>query len=67
MALFAKRDAETTLPCPECGEKLHIVRSCHEAAMRCPHCKKDYPLKDYIGKADPAMEEFLENCYMDRI
>lgn len=67
MGYFAPRDRETTLPCPDCGEKLHIARSCHEVFMRCPVCKKEYPVKDFISRADPAMEEFMENVYCDRI
>lgn len=67
MPLFAKREAKTTMPCPQCGEALNIVRSCREAAMRCPHCRRDFPIKDFIAKADAAMEEFLENLYVDRI
>lgn len=67
MGYFAPRDAETSLDCPVCGSKLHISRSCHEVHMRCPHCSNEFPLKDYIGKADQAMENFLENVYCDRI
>ncbi|MBD5641299.1 MAG: hypothetical protein HDQ91_02625 [Desulfovibrio sp.] len=67
MALFGARDAETTLPCPECGKPLHIGRSCRQVFMTCPACGKEYPLKDFIGKADAAMEQFLENVYCDRI
>lgn len=66
-SFFAPRSAQTTLPCPHCGQPLLVERSCHEAHMRCPHCRKTYPLTDYVAKADRAMEEFLENCYVDRI
>lgn len=67
MAYFSPRDAETTLSCPDCGARMHIRRSCLEAHLACPACKKEYPLKDYIGQADAAMEKFLENLYIDRI
>lgn len=67
MGYFAPRDAETSLPCPVCGQNLRISRSCHQVRMRCPACRKDYPLADYIGRADENMEKFLENVYCDRI
>lgn len=67
MACFAPRDAETTLACPNCGDKLHITRSCRDVTMRCPACGAEYPLKDFISNADQAMEHFLENVYFDRI
>lgn len=67
MSYFSDRDAETTLKCPECDHKLHIGRNCHEVFMHCPSCKRKYQLKDFIGKADKAMENFLENVYCDRI
>lgn len=67
MSYFAPRDAETTLKCPVCGKKLHITRSCHEVAMRCQACKRQFPLKDFIGQSDQAMESFMENVYCDRI
>lgn len=67
MGYFAPRDAETSFACPNCGKNLHINRSCQHVQMLCPACKKEYPLKDYIGKADKAMENFLENVYCDRI
>ena len=35
--------------------------------MHCPTCHKTYPLGAFIKHADKAMEEFLENCYVDRI
>lgn len=67
MVYFAPREAETTLPCPKCAHKLQITRSCQEVHLRCPNCKSNYPLADFISKADPAMEKFLENVYCDRI
>ena len=67
MAFFAARDAETTLACPRCGARLHNARTCHEAYMRCPACKAQFPLNDYISQADEVMERFLENVYCDRI
>lgn len=67
MSFFGPRDAETSLPCPACGAPLHIERSCHEVRMRCPACGAQFPLKDFIGNADDAMERFLENVYCDRI
>lgn len=67
MGYFSPREVETGIACPQCGKNLHIGRSCHEVAMNCPHCHKSYPLRDYIGKEDEAMEKFLENVYMDRI
>lgn len=67
MPYFSGRDAETTLVCPDCGQKLHIGRTCHEVFMHCPACKKKFTLREFIGKADQAMENFLENVYCDRI
>ncbi len=67
MSFFGPRDAETSLPCPACGAPLHIERSCHEVRMRCPACGTQFPLNDFIGTADDAMERFLENVYCDRI
>lgn len=67
MGYFAPREAQTTLPCPDCGEKLEIARSCHEVFMRCKQCKKTWPIKEYIHNADEAMEQFLENVYCDRM
>lgn len=67
MAFSAPRDVETTLVCPTCGTCLHIARTCHEVFMRCPACKAEFPLQDYIRQADAAMEHFLENVYCNRI
>ncbi|MBO4335061.1 MAG: hypothetical protein J5846_04395 [Desulfovibrio sp.] len=67
MFTFAPRDAETSLPCPHCQRPLHIARSCHEVFMRCPSCEKCFPLKEFIPKADAAMEKFMENVYCDRV
>lgn len=63
----APRYADTTLVCPECGSSLQIARTCHEVFMRCTQCEKKYDLKQFISKADNAMEKFLEAAYMDRI
>lgn len=67
MAYFPGRGAQTSLVCPQCGKPLHIARTCHEVFMHCPSCGRKYPLKDFISKADSAMEKFLENVYCDRI
>lgn len=67
MGYFSARDMETSIPCPHCGSRLHIGRTCHEVHMNCPACGKKYPLKDFIGQADASMEKFLENVYCDRI
>lgn len=67
MSYFGPREAETTLACPTCGVPLRIERSCREVRMRCPACGGSFPLRDFIGKADEAMERFLENVYCDRI
>lgn len=67
MAFFAPRDAETSLPCPGCGTRLHIARSCREVHIYCPACRAHYPIREYISRADAAMEQFLENVYCDRI
>jgi uncharacterized C2H2 Zn-finger protein len=61
------RDAQTSLLCPQCGQTLHIARSCHEVFMRCPACTAQFPLKEYIARADEAMEDFLEQVYVDRM
>ncbi len=67
MPYFAPRSAQTTLPCPNCQEKLEIARTCHEVYMRCKQCGRKYPLQEFIAKADEAMEAFLENVYCNRI
>ena len=67
MAFSASRDARTTIACPNCPDKLHIVRTCHEVFMRCPSCGAEFPLQEYIRQADDAMESFLENVYCNRI
>ena len=67
MGFFAPREAKTTIPCPKCKEPLLVVRRCRSAHMACPRCRKEYPLEDYIQKADKAMEDFLDNCYIDRL
>ena len=67
MAYFAARDVETTLLCPSCRQHLHIARTCHEAYMHCPACGRRYALRDFVAQADEAMEEFLENLYVNRI
>ena len=67
MAFSASRDAKTTSACPNCADKLHITRTCHEVFMRCPSCKAEFPLQKYIKQADDAMESFLENVYCNRI
>ena len=67
MGFFVPREAKTTIPCPKCGEPLLVVRRCRSAHMACPRCRKEYPLEDYIQKADKAMEDFLDNCYIDRL
>ncbi len=64
---FAPRQAQTTLPCPNCRAAMLIERSCREAHMRCPSCSRRYPVEQFIVKADKAMEDFLDNCYLDRI
>lgn len=67
MSYFSAREARTTVPCPNCGADLYIKRSCLNVAMCCKQCEKSYPLRQFIDKADNAMEVFLENVYMDRI
>ncbi len=67
MSLFAPRSAQTTIPCPQCKKPMTIERSCHRVYMRCPNCRETHPVEGYIRKADKAMEEFLDNCYVDRI
>lgn len=67
MGYFAARQAQTTLPCPDCGQPLLVERSCREAHMLCPGCRRRYDLKPFIAKADEALERFLEGLYFDRI
>ena len=67
MTFFTAREAETSLACPDCGEALHIARTCHEAYMRCPACEARFPLREYIARADAVMEAFLERLHCDRI
>ena len=64
---FAPREARTTVSCPECGEKLDIRRTCHEAYMQCSACRRRFPLAPFISKMDSVMEEFLERLYVDRV
>ena len=64
---FSSRQALTTLPCRKCGQRVTVERSCHEVHVRCTSCGKQYPLQEYIQEADRAMEEFLENVYVDRM
>ena len=66
MGYFAARQAQTTLPCPDCGQPLLVERSCREAHMLCPCCRRRYDLKPFIAKADEALESFLEGLYLDR-
>lgn len=63
----APREAQTSLKCPLCSDNLKIRRSCGEVWLECPRCGEKFALKDFIAKADPAMEAFLENLYVDRI
>lgn len=67
MSYFAARQAQTTLPCPTCGQALLVERSCREAHMYCPHCRQRYDLRPFIARADEALERFLEGLYLDRI
>lgn len=67
MPFFAARSAQTTIPCPQCGKPMTIERSCHQVYMHCRDCAKTYPIEEYVRKADKAMEDFLDNCYVDRI
>ena len=64
---FAPREARTTLPCPDCGAALDIRRTCHEAYMHYPACKKSFELSPFISRMDDAMENFLEHLYVDRV
>ena len=57
----------TALPCPDCGAALDIRRTCHEAYMHCPACKKSFELSPFISRMDDAMENFLEHLYVDRV
>ncbi len=67
MNYFAPRSAHTEINCPDCNNKLDIERSCTEVHMRCPNCQKNFALKDFIRDSDKAMNDFLENVYIDRI
>ncbi len=67
MFFCAAREKQTSIPCPDCGRKLLVKRTCHEAYMYCSHCRKSFALNDFIPQMDEAMEEFLENLYSDRI
>lgn len=67
MGYFAARRAQTTLPCPECGQALLVERSCREAHMYCDSCRRSFDLKPFIAEADEALESFLEGLYLDRI
>lgn len=67
MFFSAPRQAKTSLHCPDCKEFLDIRRSCHEAYMHCPVCRKDFALNDFVKDMDEAMELFLEQIYSDRV
>lgn len=68
MSFFsAPREAHTTLACPDCGADLNIRRSCHEAYMYCPACRKSFELSPFISRMDENMELFLEQLYVDRV
>lgn len=67
MGYFPPRQAQTTVPCPHCQQAMLIERSCREAHMHCPQCGRKYPLEQYIRVADKAMEDFLDQCYLDRL
>lgn len=61
------RSAQTTIPCHVCAEPLKVERTCHEVFMRCETCRKTYPVSDYVGEMDDAMENFMEGVYCDRV
>lgn len=63
----APREAHTTLSCPDCGSRLDIRRSCHEAYMYCPSCRKSFDISPFVPHMDEAMENFLEQLYVDRV
>ncbi len=69
MASFfsAPRRASTTLPCPDCGSGLDIRRDCHRAFMFCGACDEEFPLEPFIPRMDDAMEQFLEQLFVDRV
>ncbi len=67
MGYFPPRQAQTTLPCPHCKAAMIVERFCREAKMRCPKCGGRYPLARFISRADKAMEDFLDQCYLDRL
>lgn len=67
MGYFPPRAAETGVSCPVCGKNMKIERGCQSVWMHCPACNQKYPIKDFIDKADAAMENFLENVYCDRM
>lgn len=59
--------AETTLVCPECNKNLNIMRDCFNTYMKCHECRKKFAIEAFIPKMDKAMEDFLENIYVDRV
>lgn len=63
----AAREARTTIVCPECGAKLDIRRTCHEAYMSCSGCGKQFELSLFIPQMDEVMESFLERLFVDRV
>lgn len=65
--LRSSHQAQTTIPCKECGQTLIVARTCHRVYMHCPKCDKKFPLNDYISKMDEALEKFMENVYCDRV
>lgn len=67
MSFGSPREAQTTLPCPLCAQPLLVTRSCFEVQMYCPHCKKNFPVDDFVRRMDDALESFMENVYCNRI
>jgi len=65
--LRSSHQAQTTIECKDCSQKLIVKRTCHKVYMYCPQCDKDYALNDYISKIDDALEKFMGNVYCDRV
>ncbi len=68
MAFFsAKRHAQTTIPCSACRTPLTAHRGCREVTLRCDACQRSFPLAEYIPQMDDALEQFLDQSFVDRL
>ena len=65
--IFPVREAETSIPCKSCGNRLLARRTCREAHLFCESCRKRSEVGEYIAQMDTTLENFLEALQCDRI